>query len=73
MTVMTKHFVVAATAVVLLFAPHAGLPQQMSPMFDGKSLAGWHTVGGAQWRVENGDIVGTVHNGAEGWLVMDSV
>jgi hypothetical protein len=70
---MTKYFVVAATAVVLLFAAHAGLPQEMSPVFDGTSLAGWHTVGGAQWRVENGAIVGTVHNGAEGWLVMDSV
>jgi hypothetical protein len=73
MTVMTKYFVVAPTAVVLLFAAHAGLPQEMSPVFDGTSLAGWHTVGGAQWRVENGDIVGTVHNGSEGWLVMDSV
>ena len=27
-------------------------------LFDGKSLEGWHSVGSAKWRVENGIIVG---------------
>ena len=27
-------------------------------LFDGESLAGWHTVEGTMWRVENGEIVG---------------
>jgi hypothetical protein len=35
-----------------------------------KSLGGWHTLGDAQWRAENGEIVGTP--GANGgWLVFD--
>jgi hypothetical protein len=42
-------------------------------VFNGKTLAGWHTIGGADWKVENGNIVGTVRNGAEGWLVLDTV
>ena len=72
---MRKYFAIAATAAMLLFlssfAIHAGLPQ--TPVFDGTSLAGWHALGGADWRVDNGDLVGTVRNGAGGWLVLDSV
>ena len=29
------------------------------PLFDGKSLQGWHTLAGGKWEVENGVIVGT--------------
>lgn len=29
------------------------------PLFDGKSLDGWHVVGGGTWNVEDGVIVGT--------------
>jgi len=29
------------------------------PIFDGKSLQGWHTLPGGKWEVENGVIVGT--------------
>jgi hypothetical protein len=28
-------------------------------LFDGKTLAGWHTIPGGEWKVENGMIVGT--------------
>ncbi len=42
-------------------------------VFNGTSLTGWHTLGGAEWRVDNGAIVGTVRNGADGWLILDEV
>jgi hypothetical protein len=38
--------------------------------FTGSSLAGWQTVGAADWRAENGEIVGRARAGsAGGWLV----
>jgi hypothetical protein len=42
-----------------------------APAFDGKSLAGWHPIGQADWRVENGEIVGSPKTPAGGWLVLD--
>src|ERR1700677_177182 len=38
---------------------------------DGASLKGWNTFGQADWRTENGEIVGTPKAGAGGWLVLD--
>jgi len=72
---MCKYFAATAAAVMLLLLSasgiHAGLPQ--APVFNGTSLTGWHVLGGAEWRADNGDIVGTVRNGAGGWLVLDPV
>jgi Domain of Unknown Function (DUF1080)/FG-GAP-like repeat len=39
--------------------------------FTGSSLAGWHTVGNAEWRAENGEIVGKPTSASGGWLVLD--
>jgi len=33
--------------------------QEWQPLFDGKSLQGWHTLPGGNWKVEKGTIVGT--------------
>jgi len=41
------------------------------PAFDGKTLSGWHQQGGATWRVDQGEITGTVQGGSGGWLVLD--
>ena len=38
---------------------------------DGASLKGWHTLGPADWRTQNGEIVGTPTKGTGGWLVLD--
>ena len=38
--------------------------------FTGSSLAGWHTIGGAQWHAENGELIGTPKPSG-GWLVLD--
>ncbi len=40
--------------------------------FKGSTLTGWHTVGQAQWRAENGELIGRASAGGNGgWLVMD--
>ena len=41
------------------------------PAFNGTTLAGWHPVGQADWRVEKGEIVGTPKAPGGGWLVLD--
>lgn len=40
-------------------------------LFDGKSLAGWHSEGDAKWRVDSGAIVADA--GGDGWLRSDKV
>jgi hypothetical protein len=35
------------------------------------SLAGWHVLGDAAWRAENGEYVGTAKGPNGGWLVLD--
>ena len=35
------------------------------------NLSGWHTLGNANWKAQNGEIVGTVQSGNSGWLVLD--
>ena len=35
--------------------------ESWEPLFDGKTLAGWHPVGDGKWTVENGVIVGRAH------------
>jgi hypothetical protein len=39
--------------------------------FKGSTLTGWHTLGNADWRAENGEIVGKPKSAQGGWLVMD--
>ena len=45
------------------------------PLFDGKTLAGWHQVGDGQWVVEDGAVVGRTQEAAKlyGLLVSDGV
>ena len=41
-----------------------------SSTFKGSTLAGWHTLGQADWRAENGELIGK-GTGGGGWLVLD--
>ena len=61
---------IAAAVVVVAFAagPSSFVPDSV---FKATSLTGWHTVGQADWRVENGEIVGTPKSPGGGWLVLD--
>src|SRR5689334_8691130 len=38
--------------------------------FKGSTLAGWHVLGQAEWKAQNGELAGTVKQG-DGWLVLD--
>jgi hypothetical protein len=45
------------------------------PLWDGKTLQGWHTIGSGKWEVADGDIHGTHEKGDKefGHLVTDKV
>ena len=50
----------------LLAATHDFLPDFT---FQGSSLNGWHTLGQANWRAGNGEIIATPQNPDGGWLM----
>ncbi len=59
--------VAAAISAALATSPVVFVPDAT---FHGSSLTGWHPLGHAKWRAENGEIVGTPGEGG-GWLVLD--
>jgi hypothetical protein len=72
---MSKYFgfaVVGTIAMLCLLSFYAfpGSASQ-SPAFNGTTLAGWHVLGPAGWRVEKGEIVGSAKAGVAAWLVLD--
>src|SRR5687768_16467726 len=56
-------------------SPAADKPAAWRPLFDGRTLAGWHQVGDGKWVVEDGAIVGRTQEAAKlyGLLVSDGV
>src|SRR4051794_16533298 len=40
-------------------------------IFQGSSLTGWQALGQADWKAQNGEIVGTPRQASGGWLVLD--
>jgi hypothetical protein len=60
-----------AAFVTTSFKPQS--QTKWTPLFDGKTLKGWHTIPGGNWKVENGMIVGTSQQSDErhGLLVTD--
>jgi hypothetical protein len=61
---------VTTTALVI----NAAGPANFKPdgMVTGSTLAGWHVLGDAEWKNQNGELVGTAKAGGNGgWLVMD--
>src|SRR5271156_1691991 len=40
-------------------------------LFDGNSLSGWRKQGPAQWRVENGELLGSCDAPGGGWLATE--
>lgn len=47
-----------ALSIVLLLATAAQAEDKFRPLFDGKSLDGWHVIGGGKWSVDEGVIHG---------------
>lgn len=65
--------VAVAVAAPSLIISAAG-PANFKPdgIFTGSTLAGWHVLGDADWKAQNGELVGTAKSGGSGgWLVMD--
>ncbi len=66
--------IVAVVIEVTFLVINAAGPANFKPdgMFTGSTLAGWHVVGDAAWKAQNGELVGTAKPGGNGgWLVMD--
>ena len=60
--------VLALASMTQAFASGPSFPPDIK--VSGQNLNGWHTLGGGDWRAENGEIVGKP-NQAGGWLVFD--
>lgn len=56
---------------ILAVAAGVASAEEFRPLFDGKSLDGWHIIGGGEWKVVDGAIVGTnvASEGRHGHLV----
>ena len=62
------------TAILLLSSPAfaAGPTFRPDVMLKGSRLAGWHVLGQADWKLQNGVLTGTAKPGGHGgWLVLD--
>jgi hypothetical protein len=68
-----KHLLLSALFALLGTSPmFAGGPSfHPDVTFRGSSLAGWHSVGQANWRAENGELIGTPQAQGGGWLMLD--
>jgi hypothetical protein len=64
----------SACVALLMAMPAFGAAPTFKPDVTVKanSLNGWHTLGNANWKTQNGEIVGTVQPGNSGWLVLDN-
>ena len=63
----------AAIMVAFLVHPMAGSNPNYVPdwTFKGSALTGWQSIGQADWRAENGEIIGTPKAPEGGWLLLD--
>ena len=63
----------AAILGALSTVPLSGTRSTFVPdwTFKGNTLAGWHVLGGADWKAIDGELVGTPKSADGGWLVLD--
>ena len=70
-----RHVVLIAVAVVAIASGAtlfgSGPSFRPDATFTGSSLTGWHPIGAAAWRADNGEIVGTPQQPEGGWLMLD--
>lgn len=62
-----------ATVAAMVLALHAADPPDFNPdgTFTGSSLKGWQIVGDADWKAQDGQLIGRSTSEAGGWLVMN--
>ncbi len=63
---ITYGFVLGILASVAMAQEDAAIP-----LFNGNDLSGWHEIGGGNWYVDDGELVGETGDGNYGWLVTD--
>jgi hypothetical protein len=68
----TKSYMVAAIALGAIATAILAANANFVPdyLFKGSTLAGWHKIGAAEWRAEDGEIIASA-KGGDGWLVLD--
>lgn len=68
-----RHLLLSAAFALLATTPmFAGGPSfHPDVTFHGSSLSGWHVVGQANWRAEDGELIGTPKAQDGGWLMLD--
>jgi hypothetical protein len=64
---------IAAALSALLLAPAFGVGPTFKPdgTFKGSALTGWASLGQADWRAENGELIGIPKQPGGGWLLLD--
>src|SRR5262249_59822528 len=69
----TKTLIATIAAVSGLLSAIVAATHDFVPdfAFRGSSLTGWHTLGHASWRAENGEITAKPESPEGGWLVLD--
>lgn len=67
-------FLFAVAVAAMVVGLYAADPKSFKPdgTFTGSALTGWRVLGDAEWKAQNGELVGAAKPGAAGgWLVMD--
>jgi hypothetical protein len=69
---LRKAFLAAGGGALLLLPAFSVGPTFIpDTTFKGSTLAAWHPQGDADWRAENGEIIGNPKSASGGWLLMD--
>lgn len=70
---LNKRSFLSMTLALLAAAPMwaAGPSFRPDVTLTGSSLSGWHTIGQATWRAQNGELTATPQSGNGGWLMLD--
>ena len=66
---LKKWLIASAVALIAVFAAPKDFVADF--MFTGSTLAGWHSLGDADWRADKGEIVAKPKSERGGWLVLD--
>lgn len=64
-------FVVVLSSVLVLSLNAAGPTFRPDVVFRGSSLTGWTPIGDAEWKAQNGEIIGTPKQPGGGWLMLN--
>ena len=69
----TSIAIAVAVTAALGLALHAADPPNFKAdgAFKGSALTGWRVIGPADWRAEDGVLIGRAKGGSGGWLMMD--